>query len=489
VARRRLTAEMVEAFSLAFLSPNYDNPQPPADFHRDTWERYCSDDPACATAAPRGHAKSTSFTHAYCLANVCFRIESYLIILGASEEKALEHLQDIATELRENDELRAEFKISKFLQDTKTDIIVECTDGWCFRIVARGSEQKIRGTKWRGKRPGLIIGDDLEDDEQIENKERRKKLKRWFLRAAKQALRKGGRIRIHGTILHQDSLLALLMKAKSWNSRLYKAHKSVTDFSGRLWPQQFSEDYFRRKKQEFVDMGDAPGYSQEYLNDPRDDETRYLLADQFHKMKEEDHEQFMVLGVGCDFAVATGQTANRTVFVVGGKRSDNRRAVLEVRRDRWDTKEWVDEIFSIDEQWHPEYWFPEDGVIWKAVWPAVKEEMKARDRWLNFIPIKRTKDKAATGRLFQREMKGGAWLFDKEKGWYQDFEEELLDFSADAEALLDDQFDAIVNLSLGFSEVSVEEEDEMTDEEVAFEQESLRLKSAGSGGRSLITGY
>src|SRR5205807_1999085 len=140
-------------------------------------------------------------------------------IVSPSEEKAAEHLNDIATELRENDALAAEFRIKRFLRETSTDIVVECLDGHQFRILARGAEQKIRGTKWRGQRPGLIIGDDLEDDEQVESKDRRRKFRRWFFRACKPALRRGGRIRIHGTILHNDSLLAHLMKNKSWDSK------------------------------------------------------------------------------------------------------------------------------------------------------------------------------------------------------------------------------------------------------------------------------
>lgn len=482
-----MTAQLIEAFSLAYLSPRYDNPQPVPKFHRECWERYCSSHPACATAAPRSHAKSTALTHAYVLANVCWREETYVIVLGASEEKAMEHLGDIALELRENEELRRDFKIKSFVQDVKTDIIVECTDGHQFRIVARGSEQKIRGTKWRGRRPGLIVGDDLEDDEQVENKERRKKFQRWFFRAAKQSLRKGGRIRVHGTILNRDALLAHLMHNAAWDSRRYQAHRGINDFSDILWPEQFSRARLQAIKTEFVAEGDTAGYSQEYLNDPRESEYAYLQKAWFGEMREEDRDEFMVLGVGCDFAVSTEDTANRTAFSVGGKRLDNRKAVIDQRVGRWDAKEWIDEMFAIEEQYKPQWWFVEDGVIWKAVWPTVREEMKSRDTWLNILPIKRTKDKATSGRPFQKECRMGAWLFDKLAPWWPDLEEELLDFSPEAEAKLDDQFDSIVNLCRGFEEVAVEDGDEVTEEENEFIRESERLR--GGDGRSPVTGY
>ena len=203
-----IDADMIESFAGHFLAERYDRPVTTPPFHRECWERYCSDSPAAATAAPRNHAKSTALTHVYALANVLLRAEQYAVIISSSEELAIEHLGDIAAELRENESLIAKCGIRRFVSDQKTDITVECNDGYQFRVIARGAEQKIRGRKWRGRRPGLIVCDDLEDDEQVVNRDRRKKFRQWFFRACKQALRDGGKIRVHGTILHQDSLLA-----------------------------------------------------------------------------------------------------------------------------------------------------------------------------------------------------------------------------------------------------------------------------------------
>jgi hypothetical protein len=251
----RLTADMIEAFSGVYLSPRYDSPQPTPDFHRECWTRYCSDVPAAATAAPRNHAKSTGLTHDYIIANAVFRNEEYIILIGRSEDMAVEHLGDIANEFRENEDLIRDFGIKGFIVEQKTDIIVECHDGHQFRIIARGAEQKIRGRKWNGRRPGLIIFDDIEDDEQVESRDRRTKFRRWFFRACKQALRDGGKIRGHGTILHEDSLLNRLMKNKEWNSVVYKAHEAFDDFSNILWPEKFSEERLRRIRQEFINNG------------------------------------------------------------------------------------------------------------------------------------------------------------------------------------------------------------------------------------------
>lgn len=484
----KLTAEMIESFSGVYLSPRYDQPQPTPDFHRECWERYCSDHPACATAAPRNHAKSTALTHDFICANACFRVEDYIILVGSSEEMAIEHLGDIASEFRDNEDLIRDFKISHFVQDQKTDIIVECTDGHQFRILARGAEQKIRGRKWKGKRPGLIVCDDLEDDEQVENKDRRAKFRKWFFRACKQALRDKGRIRVHGTILHLDSLLNHLIKNKAWRSRKYKAHRSFQDFSDILWEEKFSEARLRAIRQEFINEGDSAGYSQEYLNDPQDSEDKYLRDEQFVPMSEEDHEVFKVFAVGCDFAVSKEDMANRTSFTVGGKDASNLLHIVDHRGGRLDTSEWIDELFNIQLAWDPQIFYVEDGVIWKAIWPTIRSEMRRRDIWMAFEPILPIKDKAVRGRPLQKRMKARGCRYNTEASWFPEYKEILLMFTGVSDALQDDEFDSTAILAKGVENLEVEVEDALTDEELEDHKRSEALRKGGDG-RSAVTGY
>lgn len=483
----KLTAEIIEAFAGVYLSPRYDAPQPTPPFHRECWERYCSDVPAAATAAPRNHAKSTGLTHDYVVANCVFRTESYIIIIGSSEDLAVEHLGDIANEFRENEQLISAFAIKGFIVEQKTDIIVECHDGHQFRIIARGAEQKIRGRKWRGKRPGLIIFDDIEDDEQVESRERRKKFRKWFFRACKPALRDGGRIRGHGTILHEDSLLSHLMKNKSWASKLYRAHAGFDDFSEILWPEKFPVERLKAIRQEFLNEGDSAGYSQEYLNDPFDNDSAFLRSTDFLPMREEDYETFKVFAVGTDFAVSKGDSANRSAFVIGGKDINNILHHVDVRVGRMDTLEIVEELFSIQQRWNPDVFFVEDGVIWKAIAPILYSEMRDRDTFLSIKAILPVKDKKVRARSYQKRMRAGGCRFDKRAEWYEGYESENLRFTGEHESILDDQFDATAILHRGFEEwAPVTEEDSMDDEELAFERE-LRLHKWT--GRSTVTGY
>lgn len=486
----RLTADLIEAFAGTFLSPRYDDAKPTPQFHREAWALYASDEKQAGVVAPRDHAKSTGLTFDYILAEVCFRTSDYVILIGSTEDKAAEQLSNISEELAENVDLREQFTIDRFETEQKTEIIVVCTDGHRFRILARGAEQKIRGAMWKGKRPNLIVCDDMEDDEQVENKDRRAKFRRWFFRAAKQALSKSGKIRVHGTILHDDSLLSRLRKNKIWKFQFYKAHRSYSDFSELLWPERWTAYDLRQRQIEFEEDGDGPGYSQEFLNTPLDSNERYIRQEDMLPMTVEDYEREKIFIVGADFAITKKDSANRTAFVIGGKCVQNLCHVVDVRVDRWKTDEWLEEIFLINARWKPYCFVVEKGQIWDSVKPFVIREMQKRDTWIIFVEKVASKDKAVRGRTYQRRSRAGGMRYDKNAEWYPNYQAEILTFTGVTDALLDDLFDATVYVSQGFDELNeVEQDDFTTDEEVEDAWEARRFRrSEGNSDRS-ATGY
>lgn len=483
--RVKLTAALIEAFAGTFLSIRYDEPKPTPPFHRECWALYASDCKQAGIVAPRGHAKSTGLTFAYTMAEVCFRTADYVIIVGSTEDKASELLSNISEELHTNTDLRVEFGITGFEVDQKTEIICTCDDGHRFRIMARGAEQKIRGAMWNGKRPNLIVCDDMEDDEQVENKDRRSKFRRWFFRAAKQSLSRYGKIRVHGTILHEDSLLSRLRKNKAWKFLFFKAHRSYDDFSDILWPEQWNENALRAVRTEFEEDGDSAGYSQEYLNEPLDNADAYLKKDWFLAMRDADYDEPKLMVAGADFAVSKADLANKTSFTAGGKTAENEVHIVGQVKGRWDTAEWIDELFDFHERWQPEVFFVEDGVIWKAVWPMIRKEMLERDYFINFEALPSIKDKATRGRPLQKRMKAGNVKFDKQTEWYPAYEAELLKFTGASDAKEDDQFDSTTILFRGLENMPNLDEDDFKDDE---ELEVEAINRRGFSRRS-ATGY
>lgn len=480
------TADLVEGFAGTFLSPMYDNPQPTPEFHRQGWELYCTRHELCTIVAPREHAKSTAFTHDWGLAALLFRVDPYAVLVSATEDLAKDHLGDIAKVLRENDEVIKHFKIAGLTVDAKTEVICKMRDSYEFRIIAKGSGQKMRGLKWNGRRPGIIIGDDLEEDEQVESKERREKFRRWFFRALMPARRRGGLVRLHGTILHEDSLLARLQKDSEWRQLFFKAHAGFDDFSDILWPEQFPEERLRSRRQQYINQHDSGGYSQEYLNDPLDSDEAYLRKEWFLPMKETDFEKPKVVCAAADFAISKQDKANRTSLTVGGMCQDNLLHFLHQRVGRWDSLEICEEIFSLVDRWNPDIFWVETGQIWLALWPVVRREMQRRGKWVNFVERVSIKDKASRGRSLQRRMRGEGTRWDTDAYWFPGMQDEMLRFTGYSEATLDDQFDSAALLSLGFEDLAEVDKDDFTPEE---ELEMLRNDPRQASGRNRVTGY
>jgi len=482
-----LTADLIEGFAGMYLSPMYDNPQPVAPFHRECWESYCDMNiELAARAAPRAHAKSTALTHAFAMAVTCFRVQDYVVIVSATETLAMDHLGDIAAQFRENEYLRSDFGVETLLVDARSEVVVKFTDGHQCRFIAKGSGQKMRGLKWRGKRPGLILGDDLEEDEQVENRDRRMKFRKWIYRALIPCKRRGGVVRIQGTILHEDSFLARVMTDPRWDTKLYKAHASFDEFTDILWPEQFPVERLQGIRQMFINQGDSAGYSQEYLNDPFDNTEAYLHKDWFRDMNADDYESDKLVCAAADFAISKADKANRTSLTVGGKDVGNLLHIIDQRIGRWDSYEIIENIFAVHRAHRPDVFFVEKGHIWQTLYPIVKKEMAERDIWINFVESSPSKDKATRGRSLQRRMRAHGVRFDKRAEWYPPYEAELLRFTGHSDAAADDQFDSTALLSIGFDQLAEVIEEDFWEEE---EFEMVRNNPRDMMGRDATTGY
>lgn len=494
-----LNSRVIEGFVGSILHKRFDNPVATPDCHREWWSFCTSKDPLVAIAAPRGFAKSTAITHSYILAEVLFRQSKFVLIVSDTESQAALFLGDIKTELLENEDLIHLFGIAAFDKMNETDIIVRFKDGARFRIIAKGSEQKLRGTKWDGLRPDLIVCDDMEGDEAVSSKDRRDKMKRWFYSALLPARSVKGKVRIIGTILHMDSLLENLMPKdssawtnitplrsdnlkklpRSWTSLRYRAHSP--DFAHLLWAEKMDEKALRSLRQEYTDQGLPDIYSREYLNYPIDETFAYFKREDFLPMVEEDFKKDKQYYAAIDFAVSTADRSDYTVIVVGGVDDRGLLHIVNIRRGRWDSLEVVDEMFSVEQRYRPEIFITEKGAIEKAIGPFLKQEMLKRGVYMNLDSNTPTKDKMSRARGIQARLRAGSVRFDRDADWFLTLEEEMTRFPKDKH---DDQVDALAWLGLKLdmmSEPNTPEENE--EEEYAFyEQESF-------SGRSVMCGY
>jgi predicted phage terminase large subunit-like protein len=507
-----LTADAIAGFSGSLLQKNFDGAVETPEVHHEWWQLCCSKDRYVAIAAPRRHAKTTAITTTYTLACLLFRERGYALIVSDTVTQAVQFLGDIKRELTTNDQLRTLFKVREFVKDADDDFICICEDGYMFRVQAKGSEQKVRGLIWNGKRPDLIVCDDLENDEIVMNKDRREKFRNWFYGALLPVISYRGIVRYVGTILHSDALLERLMpkkyekktvvtplktyttKKSAWTAVKYRAHDD--EFKEFLWPEMAvsaakqeglhtAKQYFTFLRESFIEQGLAEKYSQEYLNLPIDESFTFFRRPDFIEMVEADYERPVLFYITADLAISESERADYTVFVISAIDENRKIYIRDVVRSRMDGREIVDTILALERAWKPEVFGIEEMQVSKAIGPFLREEMVKQNIFPNLVQLKHGgKDKHARGKSMQARTRAHTVRFDKSGDWYQGFEDECCTFPR---ARNDDQFDAFAYLGM-LLDVVIESptEEEIEEEEYMDEK---RASDEFSDGRNQFTGY
>lgn len=247
--RKRLGAIDLGYFGRAYL-PHYFIRQSP-DFHRELdaiWSKGVlkgldplaaaeqitrMDGSRQATAAPRGHAKSTNFTFKDTLHSILYQYKHYPIIISDSGEQAEGFLEDIKVELEDNPHILQDFGRLQGDKVWRSSCILTSTN---IKVEALGSGKKIRGRRHRNWRPDLLVLDDIENDENVQTPEQRRKLKSWFEKAVSKAGDTYTDIMYIGTILHYDALLANVLKNPRYRSKTYRAIIQEAENTA-LWEQ------------------------------------------------------------------------------------------------------------------------------------------------------------------------------------------------------------------------------------------------------------
>ncbi len=192
-----------------------------------------------AIAAPRGHAKSTIVTLVYVLWCLLYEKERLILIASNTQEQAIQLLKDIKHQLKTNPLLIADFPEictgpkPKPWRDNK----IQLPNG--AMVCVYGAGQSPRGLKNDCDRPGLIIADDLENEEQSQIEEQRDKLRSWFNGTLLKTGHPDTNVVVIGTLLHQNSLLAQLInpiQSPGWVGQKYQAVGQFSD-QPQIWQQ------------------------------------------------------------------------------------------------------------------------------------------------------------------------------------------------------------------------------------------------------------
>ena len=179
--------------------------------------------------APRGSAKTTCCAVWYPLWRICFKAfqlaegvpdEKFILIISRNERMAQKILRNIKG-LTDYPTIVEDFGILRG-SVWKTD---ECETANRVTLQPLGRNQSPRGALVHGKRPSLVIVDDLEDPKRCRNPKLRQNDWEWLFSDVMFTSDIGGNLNCiySDTVKHPDSLSVRLTKTPGWTNVHFKA--------------------------------------------------------------------------------------------------------------------------------------------------------------------------------------------------------------------------------------------------------------------------
>jgi len=286
-------------------------------------------------AAPRGFAKSYICSIFYPIWAICFKQKKKILIISASEDKAVEFLRAIKTEIESNEIIKAFFgNLAGKGKWTESDLITKTG----IQVKARGAGGQIRGY-----RPDLIILDDIETEETVATKERLNKLEEWIFKACFNCLTPDGQFVWIGTVLTSFALISEHMsRDNGWTKRKYQAYiDGIQDADHCLWKELWSHERLQQQKRE---VGSA-FFATEFMNDPLSDENAPIKP---HHIKWWDELPVnMIEVISVDPAYSEDQNSDEKVAARVGMDGQGRRYLIELIHTRCSLNDFMHAIINM----------------------------------------------------------------------------------------------------------------------------------------------
>jgi hypothetical protein len=374
-------------------------------------------------AAARDHAKS-SYVSLFLVVYCCvFQLKHFIILISDTDDPQAKTIAaNIKTEFEENTLLREDFGDMRgvaygFSWTVQDFDVVIAEDGVILhriRVLSRGVGSRLRGLRERSHRPDLVIGDDMENDDNIETELQRQKIWLWFNKTLMPMIdRRVGRVIIIGTVIHNGGLLRRLLSLAETDGSEFvgRIWNAISKDGEVLWPERYSAQDLAQIK-----ARNPFAFNTEYMNDPIDELTRVIRAEwiQWYTTDDIDYDptthlwyfrgKVLQIDGFMDPNLTEREKGDESALVVGGHpRDKSALVILYCWADRVDFPATVDTCLQVADYWRIRSLGIEANHYQRALSDQVKLEMRKRVR---------VTPRRSEGRKFDR-IKGASPVFAK----------------------------------------------------------------------------
>lgn len=330
---------------------------------------------------PRGFSKTT-LMNAAVLYMILYKLKQFLVYISETALHAESQLGNVKSELMNNELIHAiwgDISATRKDEEKWREDEIETKTG--VHVVCRGRGGQVRGLNRKGKRPDLLLLDDVEDKESVSTPEQRKKVLEWVkgdVEPARAEMAEDFRIFFLGTMLHKEAMLPTLMLDPEYISVVFGAIDPDGDM---LWEAMMSREKLAKRKRSFVRTGTLHIFYMELMSQLRTPEHSKFKPEFIRYAPTRDMKQFVARSLAIDPALSEGVKASAcTLSVVGITEAGVLHVLACEGRKGMTPKEQVDAYFRLSLEYDCTHHGVESIAYQRALIHLLQAEMFKRGK-------------------------------------------------------------------------------------------------------------
>ena len=424
----------------------------PAIFHFDWSDKLLNGVTNYAIEAFRESAKTQyvlrAFPH-YCMMFPETK-RDYIVLIKKNTRLAQGKLKEIENEYESNPALMSNcIKIREKSADVfSVDVKSENGRTINIRIEAYGKGSAIRGLANLDRRPKIVICDDLQDSDESKSDTVMDDDWKWFLSDVK-FLGQKCRIFMIGNNLGEKCILEMIERHKEEVGFEFSRLAIADDKGEMVWPSKYTRDEIEKEKANYDRMGRIDIWLRERMCIAVGEENKIFHEEDYRYFvsptdfrKPHDRNRFITL----DPASSKNPESCYRALIMNEIDVDNNWFIQECRYGRWDSKQLIDELFSMVVEWGVKEVGIERGEYKNVIEPFLMDEMRKRNVWFDIIPMEHGKigSKLERIKMLQPRFKAHSIFFPQSASWLPEMKTELSGVTKDAiKSLYIDLVDAL----------------------------------------------
>ncbi len=373
-----------------------------AEIHYRLADKYFSRDKQVLIEAFRGSAKSTMMEW-YVIYIACmgtlhnFGKVEFIAFIGDSMENGTKNFfRNIAGKIDRSDLLKDLLNIKR-----KTDSEMELVnaDGVELNLKGYGASTNIRGVRYKGARPDMVILDDITTNDAITSETIQNTINDNFYKSVIPSLHPTRyKIFFIGTPISERDIIHQLSTNSKWTVHKFpiatKFPCKREEFEGN-WPSRFPYEAVLEKYEMYAEAGKSQDFYQEYMLEITDlttllvEEEDIQWYDPSIIKKNKQHYNFYI---STDFATSTKKSADYSTIGVWAVSSNSDWLLVDGQCIRQTMQENIDDLFKYVKKWRPLSVGIESSGQQGGFLSIIQEMMQKRNNWFTFAKKRGSKD-------------------------------------------------------------------------------------------------